>query len=127
MSRAYPEHARHCSCPRIPTDLWERLRANPILSASPQMLAEVHRVLTGSPYPHGGSAHRSRILAQVTIPDAQGHQHWLGHRPRYGQPRVQFDSLTLPITKWLWLWAGPDRSLPLDSDQPLKRLCHDPE
>ncbi|HEY1295410.1 MAG TPA: hypothetical protein VGJ60_20220 [Chloroflexota bacterium] len=125
MTRAYPEHRKHCSCPRIPADLFERMRANPRLSAHPDLWQEFHRVLTGSPFPNGASAQRSRILAKVSIPDAQGHQRWTGKRPQYGAVRAMFDGVTQPVVKWLYLWSGPDNII--DFNTPLRRVCRDTE
>jgi hypothetical protein len=125
MTRRKPNHVRHCSCAHVVPDWVERWRANPLLASHPDLLAEVNRILTGSPWGGKLDTQRARILAKVTIPDAQGHQYWTGARPQYGLVRAMHQGVILPVVKWLYLWSGPDKSI--HPREPLLRLCRQPD
>jgi hypothetical protein len=120
------DHKHHCACrhQRLPPDLFERLRANPLISSIPGNLAEISRVIYGSPFGNADSQ-RLRILAQVSIPDASGHQRWRGQMPKYGLPRVMYDGVRMYVQQWLYLWSAPDRQIDPRDPTTLVRLCRD--
>lgn len=126
MTAATVDHSHHCSCAKLPTDLWQRITS--AYSANGEAWCrELLRVITGSRNPASPavSPHRPRFLGKVTPPDPSGHQHYLGMWPRWGAPRVMYAGRTLDITQWLYVWNQFDGFDAIVPDQHLTRTCTD--
>ena len=130
MPAAKPDHDHHCSCPKLPEDVWRRIQGA-FAKHGEHHCREILRIVTGvrdpaALRPHPSASHRSRILAKVSIPDARGHQHWLGPWPKFGVARAMFGGTTRDIVQWLYLWDDPFNIVEWDAGEHFERTCHDP-
>lgn len=114
---------RHCACAHAPTRAdqfvaWVTPIIGPLNDAQFRMATAYFSQGRVPPAP---AHYWDRALAQISAPDAHGHQRWTGPVPPGRSPHVQYQGRRLPVAHVLWLISGrPDIS-------PLVRTCHDPQ
>ena len=112
---------RHCSCRHLPERPDQLATLLSGVGLSQAEMSAVLMSLYGLPETAGDRDRRhDRALRHISVPDPNGHIHWLGPVPADSGPRVQHQHRRIPAAHWLWLRAGRP-------DTPLVRTCHDPE
>lgn len=112
---------RHCSCRHLPERPDQLATLLSGVGLSQAEMSSVLMSLYGLPETAGDRDRRhDRALRHISVPDPNGHIHWLGPVPADSGPRVQHQHRRIPAAHWLWLRAGRP-------DTPLVRTCHDPE